>query len=171
MLQVARFDPGAPVLELACGTGRMSALLSRMGHVVLAGDIDLSRLPDVRRRLTEPFEQQVTFARLDMHRLPFRDHTVINLTCVNTLHEVREPTLCLRELIRILHHDATLLVAEFNDTGYTIMQRLHEHVYHNDHHRGSISHDEILSLLRASSGEVQTLETPLNRAYIVRRKR
>ncbi|HEY9538794.1 MAG TPA: SAM-dependent methyltransferase [Kiloniellaceae bacterium] len=45
---IARFaplvPPGSPVLDLACGGGRHTALFLRRGHPVLAVDRDLSRL-------------------------------------------------------------------------------------------------------------------------------
>jgi SAM-dependent methyltransferase len=49
---VVRFAPlvpaGAPVLDLACGSGRHSRLFLERGHPVLAVDRDLSRLGDLR---------------------------------------------------------------------------------------------------------------------------
>lgn len=48
---VARFAPlvpaGAPVLDLACGSGRHSRLFLERGHPVLAVDRDLSRLGEL----------------------------------------------------------------------------------------------------------------------------
>jgi ubiquinone/menaquinone biosynthesis C-methylase UbiE len=170
-LQVADFDPRSAVLELACGTGRMTALLAHLGYTVLAGDLDLSRLPDLQRRVTPALAPRVGFIQLNLRALPFRDDSTASITCVNTLHEVSQPVSCLRELVRIMREDGTLLVSEFNDTGFAAMQRLHEQVYGNDHRRGTITHDEIASLLHSAFSHVQVLDTPLNRSYIARRKR
>ena len=49
---IVRFAPlacaGAPVLDLACGSGRHSRLFLERGHPVTAVDVDLSRLQDLQ---------------------------------------------------------------------------------------------------------------------------
>jgi SAM-dependent methyltransferase len=43
-----RASEGAPVLDLACGSGRHTRLFLERGHPVTAVDVDLSRLEDLR---------------------------------------------------------------------------------------------------------------------------
>ena len=171
VLEHARLDPRAPVLELAAGSGRTTALLTRLGHRVIAGDLDFSRLPDLRRRTGGEHLHLVSLVKVNMERLAFRDHAAAFITCVNTLHEVDDPDRCLSELVRVHGSPGTLVLMEFNDEGFDRMQRLHEAVYQNDHTRGTVSHATVRRTLEAAYESVQIVETPLNTSYIATGKR
>ena len=49
-LELAAATPGAPVLEVGCGTGRVALALARAGHPVTAVDVDASLLGELARR-------------------------------------------------------------------------------------------------------------------------
>ena len=49
-VELAAATPGAPVLEVGCGTGRVALALARAGHPVTAVDVDPALLAELARR-------------------------------------------------------------------------------------------------------------------------
>jgi len=161
----------SPVIELATGTGRMCATLSCIFPTILSGDITLNDLPRVYQRIPEQFMERVNFVQLDMEALPFPSKSISTLVCLNTMHEVSHPHLCLQEMIRVMNPKGTLVIGDFNQTGFDTMRRIHEIVYHNDHQEGFISTDEIEKILTSSFHYVRSVTTPLNITYFASDKR
>ncbi len=155
----------SPVVELATGTGRMCAALSCIFPKIISGDISMDDLPRVYQRIPEQFLEHVNFVQLDMEVLPFPSKSISTLVCLNTMHEVSHPDVCLHEMIRVMNSNGTLVIGDFNQTGFDSMQKIHEIVYHNDHKEGSISTDEIVRVLTDSFQTVRSVTTPLNITY------
>lgn len=162
---------GSPVLELATGTGRMSAVLASLYSSVITGDISLSDLPRTLSRIPSQYSQRVSFLQLDMEQLPFRTGSIQSTFCLNTLHETEDPLSCLQEMVRIVHHNGHLVVGDFNRTGFDVMQKIHQTVYHNDHSEGTISNEEIKEILVRSFETIRTIITPLNITFVATQKR
>jgi ubiquinone/menaquinone biosynthesis C-methylase UbiE len=159
-----------PVLELATGSGRMCAVLSCLFPSVVTGDRTLTDHPRVIERVPPEFLRRITFLQFDMEQLPFGTGQIHSVVCMNTLHETEHPSACLQELVRITQPEGRLIVGDFNRTGFDVMQRIHELVYHNDHNEGDISPEEIHRHLSLSFQSVSTIETPLNRTFLATRK-
>lgn len=104
---------------------------------------------------------------LEMGRLPFRDGSLRNITCVNTLHEIEDPRAAFKELLRVRHPDGQLLIADFNETGFDVMQRLEQEVYRRDHPRGSMPMAEVERVLREAEMRFERFEMVLNVAVVV----
>lgn len=166
MVAWASFDPSFPVLELATGTGRMTAVLAHMGYRVISGDRTQEQRERVYERLTTS-RARATLVGLEMGRLPFRNASVRNATCVNTLHEVDDPRSALNELLRVRHPDGRLLIADFNELGFDVMQRLEREVYRRDHPRGSMPMAEVERVLREAGVRFERIVTGLNVAVVV----
>ena len=60
----------------------------------------------------------------------------------------------------------TLIVGDFNRTGFDVMQRIHESFYHDNHNEGTISSTEIHQILKETFHSIQIVSTPLNTTYI-----
>ena len=167
----AGFDPAAPVLELAGGPGRASAVLSRLGFTVLAGDLSLEKYPELMRRVTPAFASQVTTVQLDMERLPLRDHSCPSVLSLNTIHELRDPFACVFELVRVHQSDGPLVLSDFSKHGFEVMEEVHRAVHGKGHFQGTVGLPSLVPILRQRYREVDRFETPLNTAYIFRGKR
>ncbi len=161
---------GLPVLELATGTGRMSAVLASLFPSVITGDISLSDLPRTLNRIPSQYSHRVGFLQLDMEQLPFRTGSIQSIFCLNTLHETEHPQHCLQEMIRIAHHNGHLVIGDFNRTGFDAMQKIHQTVYHNDHSEGTITSEAIKEILERSFDSIRTVATPLNITFIATKK-
>jgi len=72
-LELAAAAPGAPVLDVGCGTGRVALPLARAGYPVTGVDVDVALLAELERRAdTLPADTVCTDAReLDLHSRRF----------------------------------------------------------------------------------------------------
>lgn len=166
MVTVAAFDSTHPVVELATGTGRMTAVLAHMGFRVISGDRTQEQRVRVNERLASARER-ATLVGLEMGQLPFRDASLQNVVCVNTLHEMDDPPSALIELLRVRHPKGRILIADFNELGFDVMQRLEMAVYRRNHPRRSMPMEEVGQVLRAAGVRCERFETALNVAVVV----
>ncbi|MFA6540245.1 MAG: class I SAM-dependent methyltransferase [Bacteroidota bacterium] len=157
-------------VELATGTGRMSAVLSGLFPSVITGDISLVDLPRAQQRIPPALSDRVQYLQLDMESLPFRSQSIPVLFCMNTIHEMEHPAACIREMIRIIHPNGYLVVGDFNRLGFDTMQRIHETVYHNNHNEGTMPAEDIGVILQSFFHDLQKIDTQLNRTFIARKK-
>lgn len=89
-------QPGAKVLDVGAGTGKLSAQLSRAGHVVLAVDPDPAMLAVLSRRLPG-----VATAVASAENLPLDDLSVDAVTFGQSWHWV-DPVTASHEAARVL---------------------------------------------------------------------
>lgn len=95
-------DPGnAPVLDLACGTGDIAALMCRMhpGSGVFGGDFSGNMLKTARRRFPE---LPISWQACDANRLPFAEGVFAAVTFGYLLRNVDDPLAVLQEVHRVL---------------------------------------------------------------------
>jgi len=173
-LQIIRgacFEPDVPILELATGTGRTVALLARLGYKVTTGDLTDEKRSEAMNRITPAYAEKVSMIAADMERLPFADGSMRNIISLNTLHELDHPLACVQELVRVHHPEGTLVIGDFNETGFDVMQELHQLLYGHDHPRGTLPMQELEPILRDVYGTVDSLATELNATLICRRKK
>ncbi len=154
------------VVELATGTGRMCAVLSGLFPFVITGDISLDDFPRAQERIPPQFKDSVCFIQLNMESLPFASNSLQTIFCMNTVHEVSNPLLCVDEMIRVLHPNGVLTVGDFNCRGFEMMQLVHKIVYHNNHNKGKLSINDVGGILSKRFLRCKTIETPLNSTII-----
>lgn len=171
IVQQALLRPHDCVLELTTGTGRMTAVLTCLGFHVITGDLTAEKHQQVFHRVSSEYRDRIQLVLLDMEELPFRSAAAGIITCVNTLHELEHPQRCLSELLRIHNPQGTLILGDFNETGFEVMQEVHRVIYGNDHPRGSLKITDAESVIRQTYSSVATVVTPLNITYIASRKK
>jgi len=167
----AGFDNNLPVFEAATGSGRCVSLLSRFNPYIISGDYDFTSMPDVRKRVTDEYLNRVNFVRLNLEKIPFMDKSVKNIACINTLHEVQNPVLCLKEVIRVHNGSGRLLISDFNEEGYTVMDKLHRVKFGNLHPRGSITFNEVLEIVTGVYNRIELIKTVLNWGLVLSLKK
>ncbi len=167
----ASVDPGLSVLEVATGTGRMTAVLTRLGCNVTTGDVTQEEAQQLWRRVTPAYAPQVKIMLLDLEKLPFKTGSVRTIFCMNTLHELADPQTCLWEILRIHDRSGTVVVGDFNETGFTVMQNVHQSIYRNDHPLGLMKVTEAEPILRGLYSDVRVVLTPLNISFVATGKK
>ena len=82
---LAAVEPGSTVLDAACGTGRVTALLRGKGFRPTGYDISEAMINVARRRLESLGYPEVTFAAGDAGHLPYPARSFDAATCVGLL--------------------------------------------------------------------------------------
>ena len=84
---LSRARPSGPILDIPCGTGRITELLLREGFQVTAGDISDAMIERARKRLKD-FESQVRFVKCDIEDLQFPENSFELIATVRLLHHI-----------------------------------------------------------------------------------
>lgn len=133
-VEMSGVRPGMRVLDLAGGTGDLSALFAQAvgddGGVVLA-DINAAMMSAGRDRLLDQGHAQVAFCRAGAEALPFADASFQCVAIGFGLRNFTDKESALREILRVLAPGGVLLVLEFSkprspvlESAYSVFQSL-----------------------------------------------
>lgn len=115
-VEMSGVRPGMRVLDLAGGTGDLSALFAGAvgdeGRVVLA-DINGGMIQVGRRRLLDQGFARVSFCQTSAERLPFDARSFDCAVIGFGLRNFTDKEAALREILRVLAPEGVLLVLEF----------------------------------------------------------
>jgi ubiquinone/menaquinone biosynthesis C-methylase UbiE len=93
---------GRRVLELACGTGRFTAMLAARGANIVGLDISAAMLQEARTKARElGVEDRLEFMRGDAARLPFPDDYFDTVFAMRFFHLADTPASYLAEMCRV----------------------------------------------------------------------
>jgi SAM-dependent methyltransferase len=96
---------GSPVLELACGTGRVLLPLARQGVQITGVDVSPAMLEMARRKLAaERLTERVTLLEQDMRELTLGETFNLAVVAVNSFMHLLTTDDQLATLTRIRHH-------------------------------------------------------------------
>lgn len=98
------------VLELACGSGQLTALLADQVLQWDATDLSPNMIRSARKRISL---RNVTFSVQDAAHLPYETSTFDAVLIANALHIIPDPSSVLNEISRILKPDGLLLAHTF----------------------------------------------------------
>lgn len=113
----ARIRPDDHVVDLGCGTGRLTARLAETAAHVTGVELAAGMLERARVRVDG--RPNVTLQRSDASRtlLPTGQATLV--VAVNLLHVVPSPTAVIDEAFRLLRSGGRFLVADYTPSGMT----------------------------------------------------
>jgi demethylmenaquinone methyltransferase/2-methoxy-6-polyprenyl-1,4-benzoquinol methylase len=122
--------PGDRVLDLAGGTGDISALMSRRvggtGEIVLT-DINEAMLNVGRRRLEDKgIVSNIRYALVNAECLPFSDGQFDAVTIAFGLRNVTDKDAALREMLRVLKPGGRALILEFSQVQPEPLKKLYD---------------------------------------------
>ncbi len=115
-----------PILEVGTGKGRFLAELAR--HVRRVVSVDRNKEDQRLAQIlchARSVSQVVSFVLADAVQLPFPDKTFSALVSMNTFHHVDRPAEVLSEMLRVLRPDARVIISDFDEEGFEVMERLH----------------------------------------------
>jgi ubiquinone/menaquinone biosynthesis C-methylase UbiE len=134
------------ILDLGCGAGRHSILLSKVGFKVVALDISETALRILESRLKTTSIDNITLVRHDMLELPFTNDYFDGVISTNVLHhaklvQIKEAT---REFHRVMKKGASAFVvalstADFRRGNGRKLER-NTYVFTQGEERGIIHH-------------------------------
>ncbi|KUJ83883.1 bifunctional demethylmenaquinone methyltransferase/2-methoxy-6-polyprenyl-1,4-benzoquinol methylase UbiE [Microbulbifer flavimaris] len=129
-IELSGARPGQTILDIAGGTGDLTARFSRIvgpeGQVVLA-DINESMLRVGRDRLMDRgIAGNVVPVQADAQYLPFPDNTFDCITIAFGLRNVTDKDLALRSMLRVLKPGGRLLVLEFSKPQSKLLEKVYD---------------------------------------------
>jgi O-antigen biosynthesis protein len=140
----AQLAPSRRVLDVACGEGYGTALLTAAGARSATG-VDLDEHAVTHARTRHP---GVEFTVGDVRELPFGDGTFDLVVCFETIEHVADPECVVAELRRVMAEDGLLLASTPNKRQYLVENEFHEREF---------LHEEFLELLQARFARVEVL--------------
>jgi len=122
--------PGNKVLDLAGGTGDLTAKFSQIvgkdGKVILA-DINSSMLNVGRDKLRDRgLVQNIEYVQANAEALPFEDNSFDIITIAFGLRNVTDKDAALRSMFRVLKPGGRLLVLEFSKPEHEILNKAYD---------------------------------------------
>jgi ubiquinone/menaquinone biosynthesis C-methylase UbiE len=158
---------GSPILELACGTGRVLLSLAGEGHDVTGLDVSPAMLEVARRKLAAAgLDARVSLVAQDMRHLALRKRFNMVLVALSSFSHLLTTGEQLSTLARVYKHlkpGGLLLLDVFNPD----LQRLRDF-------RGQVSMDKVLTdpgsgrrVLKFRTETVDLAQQVINVTYIV----
>lgn len=134
--------PRASVLDLPCGTGRITELLLDMGFSVTGGDVSPAMI-DVARERCARFGDVVSFRCLDLEKLDLPEASFDLVTCIRLFHHLDSPerARALRAIARVARRYVIVNVSF--SSGYYRLRRGLKRLLRQGISRTSSSRDEI----------------------------
>ncbi len=129
-IESAGARPGMKVLDLAGGTGDLTAKFSHLvgdkGQVTLA-DINDSMLKVGREKLRDKgIVGNVNYVQANAEALPFPDNHFDIITIAFGLRNVTDKDSAIRSMLRVLKPGGKLLVLEFSKPQHEIMRKIYD---------------------------------------------
>ena len=104
-------EPDDVVLECACGTGLLSAVIAQKCRRLTATDFSEMMLKKAEKNCT--VFQNITFAKADITALAFPDCSFDKVVAGNVIHLLDNPLTALGELNRVCKDDGMLIIPTY----------------------------------------------------------
>ena len=129
-VHIAQVRPGSRILDLAGGTGDMTALfkgrLGGSGEIIVA-DINESMLLEGRSRLIDRgLVEGITYVRVNAERLPFRDNSFDCICMAFGLRNVTHKEQALASIRSKLKYGGSVIILEFSRVVVPVFNRIYD---------------------------------------------
>jgi len=114
------------ILEAGTGKGYFSLALAKQGYSFVSFDISQEELHFAKLNLAYyGVDKNVCFKVENAEHTGFADESFDVIFSINTLHHLRNPYLVIDELIRLLSPKGKLILSDFTEGGFKIMDQIH----------------------------------------------
>ena len=114
------------ILEAGTGKGNFALALAKAGYSFVTFDISVEEQRFAKLNIAHfGFQKQVDFRIENGERTSFSESSFDTVFSVNVLHHLRNPYQVLDELIRLLSQNGKLILADFTEEGFKIMDKIH----------------------------------------------
>ena len=132
---------GLRVLDIACGEGYGSSLISTRASHVIGIDIDTDTITHAKQKYNQ---SNLEFRQGDVREIPLPDHSVDAIVSFETLEHIEEHQQMLSEFKRVLSKDGLLILSTPDKDVYS------EEEHHNHYHLKELSLGEFNELLQVN---------------------
>ena len=124
---LSRLQPGSRALDLASGTGDLTALLRQSGCEVVSCDVNAAMLTAGRDKLAERgLVRDVHYVQADAERLPFAENSFDCATIAFGLRNMTDKPAALRAIHAGLKYGAQVLVLEFSRVNSRLFGKVYD---------------------------------------------
>jgi ubiquinone/menaquinone biosynthesis C-methylase UbiE len=153
------------IMDLGCGTGRHTVYLARRGFTVYAADISPTGIEIAKLKVRALSLRNVSFAQLDLTRLPLGEGCLDAILCIWTTGHGRfaDVKRCVDEMHRVVKVGG-LVIADFystQDEDYGRGVRVEEHTFF-----GGVEGEEHITHHFSTRGELRALFTSFQEVQI-----
>jgi len=114
------------ILEAGTGKGHFALALAKAGYSFVTFDILAEEQHFAKLNIAHfGFEKQVDFRIENGEHTSFFDGSFDLIFSVNVLHHLRNPYQVIDELIRLISSQGKLILADFTDEGFKVMDKIH----------------------------------------------
>lgn len=125
IIEKARPVSGA-ILEAGTGKGYFTLALAREGFTFTSFDISDEEQKYARLNLMyHGLEDRVRFDIADAECLPYSDDSFNSIFAVNMIHHVSSVRKVFDEFIRVLSPQGKIILSDFNDRGFDLLDEIH----------------------------------------------
>ena len=142
-LAAADLCHGKKVLDIACGEGYGSDILSSTACEVVGVDICKSAIDQAREKYVS---DNLTFACGDAYSIPFLDETFDCVVSFETIEHLEQPDRLLAEIKRVLAPDGFLILSSPNKKAFD--RRNHCENGENIYHKKEMENAELIALIK-----------------------
>ncbi len=158
------------ILEAGTGKGHFTLLLAQAGYSLTTFDISKEEQDFARLNLRYfGLEEFVDFRIENGEVLSFADKSFHVVFCVNTLHHLREPYQVIDELIRVLAIGGKLIVSDFTDQGFDMIEKIHA-MEGGKHDAGKTKLGDVQKYLDKKEFETHMTRTQFQEVLVAKKK-
>ena len=155
------------ILEAGTGKGHFALALAKAGYSFVTFDISAEEQYFAKLNITHfGFEKQVDFKIENGERTSFSDLSFEVIFSVNVLHHLRNAYQVIDEFIRILSPKGKIVLADFTEGGFKIMDKIHA-LEGNVHEVGKIKLADVEAYLKEKGFLVRNIESMYQHVLIV----
>ena len=140
-LFAGKYTAGKKVLDISCGEGYGTAILSREAQSAAGCDIDEDIISLARKKYGQ--SEKLSFVQGDFRSLPFGDNSFDVVVSYETIEHISGQDLALTEIKRVLRDDGLLIMSTPDRRVYS-----DERDYHNPEHVKEFYREEFRAFLK-----------------------
>ena len=157
------------ILEAGTGKGYFALALAKEGHPFVTFDISADEQRFAKLNLAYfGFNNLVDFRIENAECTSFPDGSFDIILSVNIIHHLRNPYQVIEDLIRVLSPEGKLILADFTEEGFEIMDRIHA-LEGNIHEVGKVVISDVESYLITKEFSVMKTESVIQGDLVAKR--
>jgi 2-polyprenyl-3-methyl-5-hydroxy-6-metoxy-1,4-benzoquinol methylase len=154
------------ILEAGTGKGHFALTLAKAGYSFVTFDISADEQSFAKLNIAYfGFQKQVDFRIENGERTSFAGGSFDTLFSVNVLHHLRNPYQVIDEFIRLLSPKGKIVVADFTEEGFKIMDKIHG-LEGNAHEVGETKLTDVEAYLRGKRFLARNIQSMFQQVLI-----
>jgi len=105
-------NPKAVIVDIGCGTGKSTAAIAQYVGKVIGIDHSRAMLAKAKERAKQLGLKNCEFRLADWHKIPLKTNTANAAWSTMALHHEEDPTVLLREMVRIVKPGGVVLIVD-----------------------------------------------------------